>query len=139
MSGVRKKAEALRDENERLARLAEAEMFNPELTWDQRQEASDRAKVYWQLRSNWADTVANAADAYPRKFTGRNLGTQEKTTTRKAYLRDLAGRLATDNYEAIAAAVMEDEAAGDLWHDKDGEELRKEALNFLKKHKPLRT
>ena len=71
MSDVRKNAEALRDECERWARSAERDMFNPDLSVNQRQEASDKAKVYWQMSRNWADTVANSADARPRKFTGK--------------------------------------------------------------------
>lgn len=138
MSRVRREAEALRDECERLARAAELEMLRPELTLEQRRDAMERAKVYWQMSRDWADTVAQAADVYPTKFTGKNVGTQSTTEKRKTFLKMFSRRLNTSNYEAIAATAMKDEAAGDLWQAKKGEELRSAVLNFLKRHKPLK-
>jgi hypothetical protein len=97
----------------------------------------DRAKAYWQMRGDWADTIANAADVHPRKFTGKNVGTQTATAKRAAYLRQLSERFGTKVYDAIAAQAKNDEEAHALWPNKKEDGLENAVLNFLKKHKPL--
>lgn len=138
MSTVRRKAELLRDENERLARAAKRDALNLDLTEEQRRDASEQAEVYWQMSRFWADTVTNAADVYPRKFTGKNVGTQTATAKRAAFLRQLSDRFDTVIYEALAVQAKTEEEAHALWPKKREDALENAVLNFLKKHKPLK-
>lgn len=80
MTHIRHDAARLRDECERLARLAEQSMLDPALSDADRQAASDEAKVYWQLSRVHAD------DVLPSKFLGKNTGKQDKTLKRREFL-----------------------------------------------------
>ncbi len=136
MDQVKANAIALRDECERLARQAEKDMLNPELSPEQKQEAQDRAKVYWQMSRDHADTVYHAEVARPERHTGRNKGTQKKTEERAAFIRMVADELDTSNREAIASQALGGHAARvrTLWRA-EGENARRKLLTFMKNNR----
>ena len=121
MTNVRKKAEALRDKCE--------EMINPQLSQQERTAASDRAKAYWQMSRVHADTVAQAADVQPEKFTAKNTGTQAKTRARIAFVSRIASEAGLSKRQEIALAAW-DHPDRHLHFD-DFNQL----YNFLGRHK----
>lgn len=127
---------ALRDECERLARQAEREMLDPALSQEHRAAAQDRAKAYWQISRNHADTVYHAEIARPERHTGRNKGTQKKTEDKIAFIRSVADECGTRKREAIASLALERHASPvrNLWRA-EGEKARGKLLNFMKNNK----
>jgi hypothetical protein len=140
MSKVRNIYEALRDENERLAREAEREMLNPELSSREQRDAMERAKIYWQLSRNAADTVVNDADADRRRLLGQNAGTQKATTAKKQFLLMIANKINQTKHEAVTeeAVARHFERVKNLWAVEDAELARKKIRTFLKNQKPLK-
>jgi len=136
MSSVRKNEEALRDECERLAKVAESRMFNLDLPESERREAQEQARVYWQMSRMHADTVTYAADARPINFTAKNVGEQKKTTKRRAFLRSISEEIGTEKHEAVAAEALDAarlQKARSYWPKIKTDQSYK-ILNFLKKH-----
>ena len=119
MNDVRKKYEALRDENERLARLAEREMLNPALSSDEKQDAMERAKFYWQLSRLSADTVAHAADAHPKQFRGRRKLTEETDSARFECLRRIHEQTGMNRRQDLAHAAWKNAEAKSLFPSED--------------------
>ena len=140
MSNVRYNHEALRDENERLAREAEREMFNPELSSTEQLYAMERAKIYWQLSRDAADTVVNAADADRARLLGQNSGTQKATTAKAEFLLTIAKKIKQTKHEAVTeeAVARYFERVKNLWSVDDAELARKKIRAFLKNQKPLK-
>ncbi len=132
MSDVKKDYEALRDEYERLAREAERQMVSPDLSESERVDASDRAKVYWQLRGGAAGTIANASAAQLAKIR-KPKGETQITKDRRTFLQGIAVEIGTDNREAIAATALQSHSymAKKLW-SVTGEKARGKILNFMK-------
>lgn len=136
MDQVKANALALRDECERLARKAEQDMLNPALSSQQRTEAQDRAKAYWQMSRNHADTAYHAEIVRPERHTGRNQGTQKKTEEKVAFVQKIAAELETSNREAIASQAIGNHASRvrTLWRA-EGENARRKLLNFMKNNR----
>lgn len=119
MSDVRKKYEALRDEYQRLARQAECEMLNLDLTPDQRQEANERAKVYWQMRALTVDTIVNAADAHPTQFRGQRKLSQSVESGRFDFLKRVYEETGADGRQELTHAAWKDPEAKSHFPSKD--------------------
>lgn len=51
------KSDRLRRENERLAREAEREMVDSDLSPELRADAQERARIHWQMAAAWAVTM----------------------------------------------------------------------------------
>ncbi len=141
MSNVRKKAEALRDECERLARHHEKIALRSGLSPEQKLEEEVLARVYWQMSRWHADTVVHASDARPRSFTAKNKGKQCKTAARNEFLMRLSGEIQSTKHEAVASAACERKEAHRLWalsgRRIPKQELEKKVRNHLKNHKPF--
>ena len=99
---VRRKSGLLRDECERLAREAERVALDWTRPAADRHEAEELARVYWQMSRVHADTAAQAADARPVKFSGRNSGPQEKTAMRTEFLRKVAAETGISRRQLLA-------------------------------------
>ena len=140
MSNVRHNYEALRNEYERLAREAEGEMSNPELSSAEQRDAMERAKIYWQLSRDATDTVLNAADAERARLLGQNSGTQKATTARAQFLLTIAKKIKQTKHEAVTeeAVARYFERVKNLWTVDDAELARKKIRAFLKNQKPLK-
>jgi len=119
MSDVRRKYEALRDENERLARVAERDMLNSELSSDERRDAMERAKVHWQLSRNAADTVVNAADAHPIQFRGRRKLTEKADRARFECLWRIYQQTGLTRRHDLAHTAWKDAEAKSLFPSED--------------------
>lgn len=140
MSNVRNNYEALRDEHERLAREADREMLNPELSSREQRDAMERAKIHWQLSRNAADTVVNAADADRGRLLGQNSGTQKATTAKAQFLLTIAKKIKQTKHEAVTeeAVARHFERVKNLWAVDDAELARKKIRAFLKNQKTLK-
>jgi hypothetical protein len=132
MIDVIKDYEALRDEYERLAREAERQMVSPDLSVSERAHALDRAKVYWQIRSGAADTIAYAAVAKLAKIR-KPKGETQITKARRTFILGVTVEIGTDNREAIAATALQSHSymVKKLW-SATGEKARDKILNFMK-------
>jgi hypothetical protein len=119
MSNVRQHAEALRDECEKMARAAEQDMCNPSLSADQRDQARDNAKAYWQMSRNHADTVVHAVDARLQNFTAKNSGLQIKTKSRLEFLRRVSKEIGDKKRQVVAIAAWNKPEAKKLFKTYD--------------------
>lgn len=117
MADKKREAAALRDECERQARVAEARMSDPSLSFADRAAASDEAKVYWQMSRNHADTVTHAEVARPSKFTAKNVGPNAMTLRREDFLRSVAEGLGTTKRDRVCIAALKEPAFADLFGD----------------------
>jgi sugar-specific transcriptional regulator TrmB len=132
MSNVKEYYEALRDECERMAREAERQMASLDLSESERANASDRARVYWQMRAGAADTIANASDA-KLAMIKKPKGETQMTKDRRIFLQGIAVEIDTDNREAVAATALQSHGymIKKLW-SATGEKARGKILNFMK-------
>lgn len=127
MTNVKRNAVRLRNECERLARLAERRMTDPALTDAERHAATEEAKVFWQLSRVHADDVANAEAVRPEKFSAKNTGQQGKTEKRLAFLKRL--RIEGEPRKQFAARVFGDTDNNGLFGSEPS------ALNFINRMK----
>lgn len=127
MTDIKKNAARLRDECERLARLAERRTTDPALTDAERHAAIEDAKIFWQLSRVHADDVASAEAERPTKFLGRNTGKQNKTTARLAFL--VLIKVEGDTRKKFAARAFEDPNNKGLFKSEVA------ALNFINRMK----
>ncbi len=119
MSDIRKDAEACRDECERLARAAEQEMLTSGLSVEEKNSASDRARVYWQLSRNWADTVAHSIEVRPPNFTGKRKLSQVTEDARVAFLKRIYEESGENGRQGLANEAWKDEEANSLFPSYD--------------------
>lgn len=120
MTGLRDKARALRDEHEKLARMAERRMLDPALSADEQRAAGDEAKVHWQISRNWADTLVDVERESPSKFTGRNKGPQAKTQARRQILEQVRAETGITKRQLLARAAWRDfPSVRDLFTNED--------------------
>lgn len=91
-SSVKNTAVVMAAKFETLAREAEADIERAS-TDVIRQDAQDRARLYWAAAANWHATATRAEEISPAKFTAPNRGLQSKTVARLAFV----GAIAADN------------------------------------------
>lgn len=115
MDKFKERAIALRDECERLAVAAEKRAGSFELTAEERFDAVEQAKVYWQMSRVHADAVQAASEVRPDRFTGKNKGPQPKTVRRIAFLRSVATKIGSTKRASVIAAAHQQEGFADLF------------------------
>lgn len=103
MDRVKENEIALRDECERLARQAEREGSNTALMPEQRAQALDQAKAYWQLSASHASAALRAEIERPTRFTGQHKG---KTVERECFLREVAKEIGSTKRADVCRAAQ---------------------------------
>lgn len=132
MSSVKKSAQILRDECNRLADKAmqEAVLEHDPL---KKMELLDASQVYRTMADNHGETRLHAEMVRPERFT-KSKGATTATERRRAFLLDVAAKTEPATYDALVAdAVLV--GAEKLWPNAD--DLTTTVWNFARKHRLL--
>lgn len=127
-SKVKNTAVVMAAKFEALAKEAEADIERAS-TDEMRQDAQDRARIFWATASDWHATATRAEEISPAKFTAPNKGLQSKTGARLAFV----GAIAADNI-GMKRQVL----ASTIWDHPDVAKYFKTwdaVYNFLGQHK----
>lgn len=132
MNSVKKSAQALRDECNRLADKAMLEAtFEHDLL--KKMELLDASQAYRAMADNHGETRLYAEMVRPEKFT-KPKGATTATERRRAFLLDVAAKTEPTTYDALVAdAVLA--GAEKLWPNAG--DLTTTVWNFARKHRLL--
>jgi len=130
---MKQKHLALAQECERLARQSEKQMWNPELTAEQKSDFQDQAKAYWQMVSHWMKAALRAEEVRPTKFTGAPKGERKATTEKRDFLNSVSAKIGTQKHAAIASEAVQSHASQvrKMWQAQ-GKTAEAKILSFLK-------
>lgn len=135
---IKENYELLAAEYERLAdekiKISMAIGVSPE----QKMEAMEAARVYYQLANEHSKTVVNAVTVRPPKFTGQNTGMQNKIQKRIKFLKGVWATLGEVQHQEIVRYICDNnlDEAKRLWPDNGKDkDIGSRIMRFIKRHR----